>query len=58
MQEYRAYVLDAAGRVNDRIEFCAPDDQTAAAQARRYLDGQDAEVWLTRIATRLMPTAH
>ena len=58
MQEYRAYILDAEGQVNDRIEFRAPDDQTAAADARQYLDRQEAEVWLTRIVAKLMPTAH
>jgi len=63
MQEYRAYILDADGQVNNRIEFRAPDDQTAAAHARQYLDRHDAghhdaEVWLTRIVARLIPTAH
>ena len=58
MQEYRAYLVNSEGHLNDHIEFRAPDDQTALTHVRQYLNGQDAEVWLTRIVTRLMPTAH
>ena len=58
MQEYRAYILDVEGLPYDHIEFRAPDDQAAVAHAREYLDRHEAEVWLTRIVARRMPTAH
>jgi hypothetical protein len=50
--------MDVEGYLDDHIEFRAPDDQAAVAHARQYLDRHDAEVWLTRIVARLMPTAH
>jgi hypothetical protein len=58
MQQYRAYIFDAKGQVKEYIEFHAPDDQAALAHARQYVDHHDAEVWVTRVVARLVPTSH
>ena len=58
MQEYRAYILDAEGRLKDFIEFFVPDDEAAVAYAQENLDLHDVEVWLARIIAKLVPTAH
>jgi hypothetical protein len=45
MAVYRAYPVDAHGRIQKRIDFEAADDAAALERARQYVDGHDVEVW-------------
>lgn len=45
MQDYRAYIIGAAGRIIDRFEFWAADDEAAKSQAQQFVDGHDVELW-------------
>jgi hypothetical protein len=45
MPEYRAYLLNAIGRISDRIEFVQPDDETAIKACREQFTGGPFELW-------------
>ena len=45
MPDYRIYQIDKNDRVISRKEIVAPNDETALAAARQYLDDVDVEVW-------------
>ncbi|RZN30541.1 hypothetical protein CWO90_19920 [Bradyrhizobium sp. Leo121] len=45
MQEYRIFVLGRDGRIMDRHEFLAPDDNAAQERAKQMVDGHDIELW-------------
>ena len=53
MREYRLYCLRPDGRIKDRHDFEASDDQTALATATVCPDGNGAELWqgARRLAT-------
>ncbi|HEV2567235.1 hypothetical protein [Sphingomonas sp.] len=45
MQDYRLYCLRADGRIKDRHDYQASDDDAALAQAVICPDGFGAEIW-------------
>jgi hypothetical protein len=45
MQDYRAFIMDAAGHVSGRQEFDAADDASALRHAQQYAQRDDVEVW-------------
>ena len=53
MSEYRLYCLRPDGKIKDRHDFEAPDDQAALAGVTMCPDGFGAELWqgTRRLAT-------
>jgi hypothetical protein len=53
MGEYRAYILNADGRIWRRFDLVCEDDEAAKVRARQLVDGHDVELWQLdhRIAT-------
>jgi hypothetical protein len=45
MRDYRAYIIASDGRITDRFEFWANDDEDAKLYARKLMDGRDIELW-------------
>jgi hypothetical protein len=58
MEQYRVYVLDAEGHVQDAPEVIeCPDDGAAIETARQLLDGHVIELWNgSRRVISLAPT--
>jgi len=57
VEEYLVCVIAADGRIEQRLEFLAPNDQVALELARQHLDSDDAEAWLERVVGKLKPAA-
>jgi len=54
--QYRAFVLDKAGRIRKRHYFDAADDAAAIEIARQFLIGNRLQVWqLSRLVITLYP---
>jgi len=46
VQTYRVYFIDRANHISRAPEIIeAADDQDASEQAKRFIDGQDIELW-------------
>jgi hypothetical protein len=45
MGEYRAYILDADGRIASAVNFESDDDESARVKAKQLVDGHDVELW-------------
>ena len=54
MAEYRAYLLNAQGRIASRFEYDSRDDEAALEHAQQYVDGYEVEVWQSnRVVAKL-----
>jgi hypothetical protein len=42
---YRAYLIDAEGHIQGRIDLLCEDDKTAKEQTQKLVDGHDVELW-------------
>jgi hypothetical protein len=45
LREYRAYFLDANGRIQSRTDLFCPNDEIARQRTLDLLDGQAIELW-------------
>lgn len=45
MEGYRAYILGADGRVQNRIDLLCDDEAEAVRLAKQLVDGHDVELW-------------
>jgi hypothetical protein len=56
MSEYRLYCLRPDGRIKDRHDFEASDDQAALATATICPDGFGAEIWQGARRLAILPS--
>jgi hypothetical protein len=54
--DYRAYILNDAGKIINVREIVARDDAEAIAQAKQYVDGCDIELWQQGRKVKLLPS--
>ena len=45
MRDYRAFVMEPDGRIRDRFEFWAEDDEKEEHARQYVVDGHAVEVW-------------
>ena len=45
MEGYRAYILGADGRVQNRVDLVCDDEAEAIRLAKQLVDGHDVELW-------------
>jgi hypothetical protein len=45
MSDYRVYIISIDDHIVDRIELDCADDDAAIEYAKRYINGQDIELW-------------
>jgi hypothetical protein len=53
--DYRLYLLDAQGRVRERVDLECDDDDDAMRMAEARAEGRAAELWRRAVLVREYP---